>query len=158
MTIPNVGLFSPWKASSSEHALRAQTRLFQSVLDSMGDGIVVADTTGKFLVWNAAAEKIMGSGPIGLPIHQWSESFGLYEPVECKPFPADQLPLVRAFQGEASKAEMLVRTPHTAKSAWIEVTAHPLKDENGRVIGGVAAIHDITERAISEKKIRQIER
>ena len=154
--LQNFGLSSPWKASTSQEAFRAQTRMFQSVLDSMSDGIVAADTTGKFLVWNAAAEKIFGTGPVMVPVEQWSTTFGLYEPVECKPFPTDQLPLARAMQGESCKAEMIVRKPGTAESTWIEVTAHPLKDENGKIVGGVAAIHDITERTVSEMKIRKL--
>jgi signal transduction histidine kinase len=154
--LPNMGWTPPWKGASSQEAFRVQTRMFQSVLDSMSDGIVVADTAGKFLVWNAAAEKILGTGPLAVPVEQWSATFGLYEPIECKPFPTDQLPLARAIQGESSKTEMMVRTPGTAKSAWIEVTAHPLKDENGKIIGGVAAIHDITERTVSEMKIRKL--
>ena len=39
----------------SELALREQTRILQSVLDCMGDGVVVADATGRFLVFNPAA-------------------------------------------------------------------------------------------------------
>lgn len=152
----NFGWTSPGKASTSEEAFRAQTRMFQSVLDSMSDGIVVADISGKFLVWNAAAEKILGTGPATVPVEQWSTTFGFYDPTECKPFPADQLPLARALRGESCKTEMMVRTRGTANSAWIEVTARPLIDENGKVVGGVAAMHDITERTISEMKIRKL--
>jgi signal transduction histidine kinase len=122
----------------------------------MSDGIVVADMSGKFLVWNAAAEKILGTGPLAVPMEQWSTTFGLYDPSECKPFPPDQLPLTRALQGESCKTEMMVRTRGTAKSAWIEVTACPLLDENGKVVGGVAAMHDITERTVSQMKIRKL--
>lgn len=154
--LPNIGWTPPWQGASSHEAFRIQTRMFQSVLDSMSDGIVVADTAGKFLVWNAAAEKILGTGPVAVPIEEWSATFGLYELAECKPFPSDQLPLARALQGESCKTEMMVRTRGTARSAWIEVTAHPLKDETGKIVGGVAAIHDITERTISEVKIRRL--
>src|SRR5438270_12151178 len=45
-----------------EEALRKQTDILQSVLDSMGDGVVVADETGRFLIFNPAAEQILGIG------------------------------------------------------------------------------------------------
>jgi PAS domain S-box-containing protein len=138
-----------------EQSLLAQTKLLHSVLDSMGDGLVVANTFGKFLVWNAAAEKIVGSGPLELPIEQWVESFGLYEPVEGQPYPTEQLPLVRALRGESCESEMLVRSPRSTKSFWIEIAGRPLKDDKGTVIGAVAAIRDITERKISDQKLRQ---
>ena len=51
----------------SELALREQTRILQSVLDCMGDGVVVADAQGRFLVFNPAAERILGRGRIDSP-------------------------------------------------------------------------------------------
>ena len=41
-------------------ALREQTRILQSVLDCMGDGVVVADSNARFLVFNPAAAQDPG--------------------------------------------------------------------------------------------------
>src|SRR5438309_10796080 len=38
----------------SEQALRVQSRMFQSVLDSMDAGMCTADANGKFLRWDSA--------------------------------------------------------------------------------------------------------
>ena len=38
-----------------EEELREQTRFLQSVLNSMADGVIMADETGTFRVWNPAA-------------------------------------------------------------------------------------------------------
>ena len=46
--------------SRSEKALRNQTVILQSVLDSMGDAVVVVDGQGRFLFSNAPAEQILG--------------------------------------------------------------------------------------------------
>src|SRR6266851_2792147 len=43
----------------SGEELRKQTRILQSVLDSIGDGVNVADEQGRFLVFNPAAEQIL---------------------------------------------------------------------------------------------------
>src|SRR6516165_6696827 len=56
---------------ASEDALRKQTRILQSVLDSMGDGVVVADETGRFLIFNPAAEQILGNGATDVSPEQW---------------------------------------------------------------------------------------
>ena len=50
--------------SRLERELREKTRLLQSVLHSIADGVVMADEAGMFQVWNPAAERIMGTGPI----------------------------------------------------------------------------------------------
>jgi len=53
--------------SHSRQALETQTLMLQSVLDSMAEGLVAADEQGKFLIWNRAAERIVGHGPADLP-------------------------------------------------------------------------------------------
>src|SRR5438874_8296015 len=128
----------------SEQALRVQTRMFQSVLDSMDEGLVTADENGKFLLWNPAAEKILGMGAMDLSIQEWAPHYGCYLPDAVTPFPTDQLPLVRAIRGEAADVEMFVRNPKLEQGVWIEVTGRPLKDEDGVLRGGVVAFRDVT--------------
>lgn len=143
-------------SAGTKQALLSQTKLLQTVLDSLGDGLIVVDKAGKLLIWNAAAEKLIGTPPNALVLKEWPEALGLYEPVECKPYPAEQLPMARALRGESCECEILVRTPLTAKSIWIEVTAHPLKDQNAKVVGAVTALRDITQRKISEQEIQKL--
>lgn len=134
-----------------------QTELLQGVLHSMGDGLVVADTTGKFLVWNAASERLLGTKPASLPATQWTEYFGLYDPVECNPYPSEKLPVTRALHGESCESKILIRTPHTSRSIWVEVIARPLKDIHGAVIGAVVVLRDITSRKVFEQQLQKLQ-
>ena len=43
----------------SKDALEKQTRILQSILDSMSDGVIVADETGRLIVFNPAAEQVL---------------------------------------------------------------------------------------------------
>ena len=43
----------------SQHALEKQTRILQSILNSMSDGVIVADEEGRFILFNPAAESIL---------------------------------------------------------------------------------------------------
>src|SRR5205809_2165037 len=140
----------------SEQALRVQTRMFQSVLDSMDEGLVTADENGKFLLWNPAAEKILGMGAMDLSIQEWAPHYGCYLPDAVTPFPTDQLPLVRAIRGEAADVEMFVRNPKLEQGVWIEVTGRPLKDEDGVLRGGVVAFRDVTRTKAAEGEIRKL--
>src|SRR6266403_2574118 len=130
----------------TRQALEAQTLMLQSVLDSMAEGLVAADEQGKFLIWNRAAERIMGYGPENLPAQEWPAHYGTYLPDGVTPFPSEQLPLVRAIHGEACTAEIFVRNPKVAQGAWIEVSGGPLKGKDGTVHGGVVAFRDVTQR------------
>jgi PAS domain S-box-containing protein len=142
--------------SASQEALQTQTLMLQSVLDSMSEGLVVADENGKFVIWNPAAQKILGLGSIDLPSEEWTQHYGLYLADTVTPFATDQIPLVRAIRGEVSTTEMFVRNSELGEGSWIEVSAGPLKDNDGVVRGGVAAFRDITQRRVDEREIRKL--
>ena len=144
------------KLMHSQEALEMQTRMLQSVLDSMAEGLAVADEQGRFIIWNPAAERILGLGATNLSSQQWSEHYGLFLADMVTPFPSDQLPLVRAIRGEASTAQMFVRKPELAGGVWIEASAGPLKDKHGMVRGGVVAFRDITQKRTSEHEIQKL--
>jgi|HubBroStandDraft_1064217.scaffolds.fasta_scaffold00443_13 PAS domain S-box-containing protein len=140
----------------SRQELETQTLTLRSVLDSMGEGLVAADEQGKFVIWNTAAEKILGMGTATLATQEWSEHYGLFLPDMVTPFPTDQLPLNLAIHGEASTTEMFVRNPVLTEGAWIEVSGSPRKDKDGVAHGGVVAFRDVTRRRADEKEIRKL--
>ncbi len=140
----------------SRQALEAQTLMLQSVLDSMAEGLVAADEQGKFVIWNPAAERILGRGKIDIPPEEWVAHYDLYQADAVTPFPNDQLPLLRAIRGESSTTEICVRNPDLEGGVWIEVSSGPLTDKNGAVHGGVAAFRDITEKRAAEREIRKL--
>ncbi len=142
--------------TDSQDALQRQTLMLQSVLDSMSEGLVVADENGKFIIWNPAAEKIVGLPAANVAIDQWTSHYGLFSPDTVTPFPAEQNPLLRAVRGELCSAEMFLRNPELAEGVWIEASAGPLKDKDGVVHGGVTAFRDITQRKKDEREIRKL--
>jgi PAS domain S-box-containing protein len=126
------------------------------VLDSIAEGLVVANEQADFVIWNPAAEKILGQGSANVPPSQWSEHYRVYLPDMVTPFPADQLPLARAIRGEASNTEMFVRSPELEHGVWIEINGGPLKDKSGTLRGGVVALRDITQRKAAEREIQKL--
>ncbi len=140
----------------SRRALEAQTQTLQSVLGSMGEGLIAIDTQGKFLLWNAAAEKMLGRAEGSLATEEWPERFGLYLPDTVTPFPSSQLPVVRALNGEVSASEMFVRNSALPEGAWIEVSGCPRIDNAGMTCGGVVALRNITQRKADEREIRKL--
>jgi PAS domain S-box-containing protein len=138
----------------SESALREQTRILQSVLDRMGDGVIVADANARFLVFNPAAERILGHGRIDSPPQEWSRLYEVFLPDRVTPCPTEDLPLMRAIRGESvDQAEFYIAYPSREDGTWILVNGRPLRDEHGELRGGVVVFHDITRRKKSERRL-----
>src|SRR6202453_37001 len=142
--------------SVSREALEAQTRMFQLVLDSMGEGLIAADRDGHFLIWNDSAKKLMGRDASDLPSEQWTPYYQVFLSDGITPCPPDRLPLVRALHGESVQVEMMVQQPGRAEGVFLEVSARPLKDDHGNLGGGVAVLRDITERKTAEREVQAL--
>jgi two-component system, NtrC family, sensor kinase len=138
----------------SEAALREQTRILQSILDCMGDGVIVADSQASFIVFNPAAERMLGHGRIDKPPQEWSRLYEVFLPDRVTPYPVEDLPLIRAIQGESTdQAELYIAYPSRDDGTWILVTGRPVYDENDELQGGVIVFHDITRRKRFERRL-----
>ncbi|WP_257463510.1 AAA family ATPase [Archangium lipolyticum] len=140
----------------SEHALHAKSQLLESIVASMGEGVAVADESGRLVLVNPVAEQIVGIGVTDTPPGQWPGSYGIYLQDQVTPYPTEALPLVRAIRGEAvDRAELFMRHPARPKGVWLLVTARPLKDDLGILRGGVAVISDVTGVKEAEETLRR---
>lgn len=142
---------------TSEENLRLQTEILESVLRSLADGVVVIDENGKFLVWNPAAERIVGYGMLHQP-GDASTVLGLYLLDRQTPFPLSQLPLTRAMRGEeVREVEMFIRNAKKPEGVIVSVNGTPLRDAEGRLRGGVIVFRDITQQKAAEQAVRDSE-
>ena len=136
--------------------LRNQTRLMETVFNSVSDGVVVTGADGSFLLINPRAEQIVGAMPPGRSPDQWAETYGMFHPDKVTPFPIDDLPLMLALRGEASDdVELFIRNPGKSKGVYISVNARPLHDTSGTAEGGVIVFRDITKLKETEAELRQ---
>ena len=130
----------------AEEKLSSTNEILQSILSSMGDGVIVADKNGNFLVFNPAAERMFGQGATQIASSEWSQQYGLYLPDRVTPFPADQLPLTRSIRGEeVNNVEIFVRHEKAPNGLWTRVNGRPLRGPDGEISGGVIVCRDITE-------------
>jgi two-component system, sensor histidine kinase and response regulator len=142
----------------SQEELRRQTEILESVLRSIADGVVVADERGKFLVWNPAAERIIGSGPTDGPAETWTSVYGIFRPDRATAYPPSELPLARAIRGEeVSDVELFIRNEQKPAGVYVSVNGTPLSGEEGRIGGGVVVFRDITQQKLSEEALRHSE-
>ena len=134
------------KVTDRTAELSRTNEILRSILSNMGDGVVVADKDGNFLVFNPAAERMFGNGATATPTSDWSQRYGLFLPDKTTPFPHDQLPMVRSIRGEeVDNIEVFVRHEKVQHGLWTRITGRPLRASNGDLLGGVTVCSDITE-------------
>ncbi|MBY0527375.1 MAG: PAS domain S-box protein [Gemmataceae bacterium] len=140
----------------AEDALRRQTEILQSILNSMSEAVMVADRAGRLLLINPAAERLLGIRPTDATM---ADARGRYELFRCDgvtPCATADIPLARAIAGQVvDDAELIVRSPIRPDGFWVSANARPLKDERGSICGGVVVIRDITERKRIEEELRR---
>jgi PAS domain S-box-containing protein len=142
----------------ADEETKRQKELLQLILGSIADGVVVADSNGKFLLFNAAAEQVLGIGATDTTPDQWSDRYGSYLPDAVTPYPSNELPLVRAMRGESVDAvEVFIRNAKVSDGRLLSITGRPLKGADGALKGGVVVFHDMTERKRTEEALRQSE-
>ena len=143
----------------SRSELQAQTRILRSVLDGIGDSVLVVDERADLVLMNPAAEKVAGAGLTTGRDGNWLSRFGLYLPDRTTPCPKADLPLARALRGEpADHVDLYMRHQGQAPGdgRWLTVTSRPLRDERGAVRGAVAVFADTTVRRQAEEEVRAL--
>ena len=136
--------------------LRRQTHAMETIFNSISDGVVVADENGNFTIFNPSAERIVGIGSTEAGPDEWTGRYGIFFPDRETPVPTEELPLVRAIQGEASdEMEIFIRNARVPEGVYISVSGRPLRDDSGMTKGGVIVFRDVTERTLAEEALAQ---
>jgi PAS domain S-box-containing protein len=132
-------------------ALEAKQQILSSIIECLSSGVVVADLTGRFVLFNSAAQRLVGRQFTDLPKEKWQEHWGICLPDRVTKFPPDQLPLLLAMRGEAvDGVEMFIQNADIPQGRMISVSARPWRDVAGNIQGGIVVTHDITDRRMSE--------
>jgi two-component system, cell cycle sensor histidine kinase and response regulator CckA len=141
--------------ADTERALRERTRLLTAIVESIADGIIVADRSGKVVLANQASRRI---GVTNLPAGEWASALGIFRGDTVTPFPQAELPLFRAIHGEQTKeVEVFVRNDHVPDGVHLSTIGSPLHDESGTAEGGVVVFRDVSDRKRAAERLRVTE-
>ncbi len=121
----------------------------QSVLDTLPEGVLIADGTHRFVTGNRMAATILGMDIVGKPVPLAGDSayrLNGTRYLDGTPYPAHELPLGRALlRGETVHGEqLLLRNARDGRDIPVLVNAAPLRNEHGQIDGGVVVFQDIT--------------
>jgi len=121
--------------------------VLNDLIECISDGVVAADLDGRMLLFNTAAQRLLGLGARDVPGSEWSDTYRCFREDATTPFPADELPLARALRGEPVFNVLVhIKNPQVPGGTWISVNGSPLRDHAGVLFGGAVVFRDVTEQ------------
>jgi len=125
--------------------------LLDLILNSMNEGVIAADTQGRFLLFNATARALFGAAPdSGLRVDEWRRGHELLTLDGKTLYPAPERPLSQAARGiTIDNWDLLIRRPET-EDRVLRLSTRPLRDAAGVLIGGLCVFNDITALKAAE--------
>ena len=128
--------------------------ILKSTLYHLSEGVVVADTEGRFLLCNHTAQKLLQIAADGGMPRMWADISGCCKADGLTPYTFADMPNVRAVSGEDVAVEMYIRSEQNHSGFWIALRANPLYGENGEIRGSVVVFHDISQRVKRDTRLR----
>lgn len=134
--------------------LMARAAELDTALEAIPDGVVVYDHAGRLVRMNAAARRLFVDVPDYFE-RSIDDRLVLREvkTSEGTPFPRDQAPLLCALQGKTVHGVVAQLRAADGSTAWTATSAAPIRAADGKVIGVVGSISDITAlRALQDQQ------
>ncbi len=139
----------------NEEQLRQQSRILNSILDGIGEGVIVVDSAGHTLLFNAEAQRVLGPQARDVPPAQFAQTYGVYLTDGRTLVPESENPLLCAMDG-APRTEMEAIVKHgDAPATRVAVVATPLRNDSGQVTGAIALMRDVTQKRDLEQLLVQ---
>jgi len=139
---------------SIEEALKHELAFNHALLENILDGVVACDSEGNVTLYNRTAREWHGMDAKKLTKDKWAEYYNLYNEDGSTLLKADEIPLLRAFQGEIFQNIGMVIRAKNQPMRYISANGCPFYDYKGKKLGAVVILSDITERKQAEEELR----
>ncbi len=145
--------------SQSEAALKRQHELLSALLENLPIGVFMVEAPdGKPLIANKAARRMLGQGLVPDAIGEsLAEVYQARKLGSEGHYPARELPVIRAMQGESAYVDDMIVERPDGSEILLEVFGTPVRDEQGRIWGGLISFRDISAIKSSEAEKEKLQ-
>ncbi|MGB7024875.1 MAG: histidine kinase, partial [Candidatus Acidiferrales bacterium] len=156
--LKNLHAQAEWRSQLLDvhETLHDNERRFREMIDALPAAIYTTDAEGRLTHFNPAAIRLSCRVP-DVGSDKWCVSWKLFWP-DGTPMPHAESPMALALKkGRAIRdAEIIAERPD-GRRLWLSVYPTPLRDAEGRIIGGINMLVDRTEQKRYEAKLRESE-
>ncbi len=133
---------------------RRRAAELDAAIAAIPNGLAIYDAQARIIRLNAAAEAILGLSPAERqrPLAERAAKLRVETP-EGKPLAYEDIPIVRALRGETVE-NLIGRTRRPDGTVlWASVSAAPIRATDGRILGAVVTLTDVTPlRELQEER------
>jgi PAS domain S-box-containing protein len=136
------------------HESQEQANDLAAILDAMTDLVVVFDADGHARRVNQTARDFMGSHPT---LEAGRRHLGLTD-AQGRSIPPEQWVSARVLRGEmvtGAQAVDMQADAGAGRKILVNVNGAPVRDAQGRIVGGVIVMRDVTERRRLERRAQE---
>ncbi len=134
----------------ARQAVEKRERQFREMIDALPAAIYTTDAEGRLTHFNPAAVEFSGRTP-ELGTDQWCISWKLLYP-DGRPMPHDECPMAIALkEGRVIEGAEAIAERPDGKRRWFTPYPTLLRDDQGKIIGGINMLVDITARKQAEE-------
>jgi two-component system, sensor histidine kinase and response regulator len=126
---------------AERRAAQIQREQLARVVESTNDAVITVDMTGTITSWNAGAERLYGftaEEMIGTPQVAPGAPEAAYSDAETL--------MPRLLAGEHVNERARLRRRRDGSRLYVALSAAPLRDENGKVVGATSISRDVTDQ------------
>jgi PAS domain S-box-containing protein len=129
-------------------------RLLNRMLDALPVAIYLTDAEGRLIYFNPAAAQLAGRKP-ALNTDRWCVTWKMFLP-DGTQVPHDRCPMAAALRGEDAPVgiEAIAERPDGTRR-WVVPCPAAIKDDAGKIIGGINVLIDVTDRKNAEIVARE---
>ncbi|SDJ55926.1 PAS domain S-box-containing protein [Paraburkholderia steynii] len=143
--------------AQANEALRASEKRLMTIIEQLPAGVGVMDATGVWTLNNTLMKQYM---PTSIPSRRpdrdshwrvWDKDGNLSAP--------ESWPCIRALGGETVMPGMeMLYTDDEGREYWMRVSAAPLQNDSGDIIGACCIVQDTTQLKRAEHALREADR
>jgi PAS domain S-box-containing protein len=160
---PIITIPTYFKRKQTEEALRVSERRLGDILEFFPDATMVADADGKITAWNRAMEDLTGikaKGMIGKGNYEYALPFyGERRPILIDLVLQDDSTYEKTYTNFDRNGDVIsgeAYAPHLGtEKKYLYAMATVLRNDEGRIIGAIEAIRDITDHKKIEDDLRR---